>query len=176
MARHTRFPVRATGRRRQTDWGFGPDMLDQTVSSSAKLLGTTSLTVSEGQTIVRIRGILSLVLQTAASAGDGFLGAAGIALVNSDAFAAGIGSIPGPQSDANWDNWMWHSFFDVRVNTSTITDGVNAFGAQQRIVIDSKAMRKWDPAETLVLMCEFTESGAASVNVNCDSRLLLKAW
>ena len=170
--RHTRFPVRT---RRLTDWGFGPDMLNQTISSSTKVLGTTSLTVAEQQTIVRIRGHLHLLLLTADAAGVGFLGAAGIALVNSDAFAQGVNSIPGPQSDANWDSWLWHSFWDVRSVTGTIADGANAAGISQRIEIDSKAMRRWEPAQTLIFMVEGTETTSAAVRLNMDSRMLLKS-
>ncbi len=175
VARRGRFQGQQTRVRRLTDWGFGVDMLNASLTASGKLLGTTSLTVGAMQTIVRIRGLISLGIEAAGAISQGFAGAAGIALVNSDAFAAGTGSIPGPQSDANWDNWMWHSYFDVRTITATIADGVNAQAVHQRIEIDSKAMRKWDPAETLVLMVEATETGVSSLRVNCDTRILLKA-
>ncbi len=175
MARPRQFAARSFRTKRLTDWGFGVDMLAQNLTSSAKLLGTTSLTIAEQATLVRIRGLIHFLLVSAGSVGDGFLGAAGIALVNSDAFAQGINSIPGPQSDANWDSWIWHSFFDARAVTATITDGANAAGISQRIEIDSKAMRKWDPAETLVLMVEGTETGVANLQINCDTRLLLKS-
>ena len=174
MARHTGFPRRSSAKR-LTDWGFGVDVLTQSMSTSTKLIGTTSLTVGEQQTIVRIRGHLHLTLLTGAASGDGFIGAAGIALVNSDAFAQGINSIPGPLTDAHWNAWMWHSFWDVRVLTGTFSDGVNAGSVQQRLEIDTKAMRKWDPAETLVLMLEGVESGTAAMEFNGDSRILLKA-
>ena len=170
--RHTRFPVQRS--RRNTDWGFGVDMVNQTITTSTKIIGTTSLTIGEQATIVRIRGHIHLLI-AAAGSGEGYLGACGIALVNSDAFAQGINSIPGPQSDANWDNWMWHSFFDVRAVSATLADGVNAVAVSQRIDIDSRAMRKWDPAETLVLMVEGVENGTATLRINADSRILLKA-
>ena len=174
MARQRVGSVRQVRSRRNTDWAFGPDLVNQTISSSTKILGTTSLTVSEQQTIIRCRGLFTVSLDSA-TAGGGFLGAAGIALVNSDAFAQGINSIPGPFTDAHWDAWMWHSFFEVHGITATIADGVNAVSAMQRIEIDSKAMRKWDPAETLVFMAEGAEAGTAVARFNMDSRLLLKA-
>ncbi len=172
--RRAGFPNRVRTRR-NTDWSFGPDILVQTVSTSTKLLGTTSLTVTEQQTIVRIRGLFHVTLTAAAAADNGFAGAVGIALVNSDAFAQGINSIPGPVTDAHWDAWMFHSFFDVRSITATIADGVNAVAVEQRVPIDSKAMRKWDPAETLIIMAEFVETGTATARVNADMRMLLKA-
>ena len=175
VARRSRFVSLQRGKRRQTDWGFGPDMLQQSLGASAKLLGTTSLTVSEQQTIIRIRGILHISLLTSGTAGDSMLGAAGIALVNSDAFAVGATAIPGPQSDANWDAWMWHSFWNIQSMTATIADGTSAVSGSHRLEIDSRAMRKWDPAETLVFMLEWTRSGAPTARVNMDCRMLLKA-
>ncbi len=124
---------------------------------------------------MRIRGLFHVIQVLGAGNGDGFLGAVGIALVNSDAFAAGVASVPGPQSDANWDAWMWHSYFDTRVITATLADGVNGPAASQRIEIDSKAMRKWDLSETLVMVIEGTEQGTAQIKFNADTRILLKA-
>ena len=176
MTAARRVPFRGQSRsRRNTDWGFGVDMVNQIITTSTKILGTTSLTIGEQATLVRMRGHLHLICEVSGGVDNGFNGAAGIALVNSDAFAQGINSIPGPQTDSNWDSWIWHSFFDVRTITATIADGVNAGVAHQRIEIDSKAMRKWDPAETLVLMVEAVENGTATLRINCDSRLLLKA-
>ncbi len=176
MARHTGFRGRTPARtRRNTDWGFGPDILETQLSATGKALGTTSLVVTEQQTIVRIRGLIHVTLITAAAASDGFVGAAGVALVNSDAFGVGITAIPGPLTDAHWDRWMWHSFWDVRAITATIADGVNAASVSQRITIDSKSMRKWDVAETLVLMVEGIESGTSVVEFNGEMRMLLKA-
>ncbi len=175
MALRHRGQFRTAGKKRLTDWAFGVDILNQTIDASEKILGTTSLTTAEQQTIVRVHGVLHVTLITASVAGAGFLGAAGIALVNTDAFGQGINSIPGPLTDAHWDSWLWHSFWDVRALTGTIGDGANSGAAHQRIAIDSKAMRRWDPAETLVIMVEGVEVGAASATLNCDTRILVKA-
>ena len=176
MARPRSGFVNRVRTRRQTDWGFGVDVLDQSVSTSSKILGTTSLTVTEQQTIVRIRGLVHCyALAPGGTVGDGMLGAMGIALVNSDAFAAGVASVPGPLTDAHWDAWMWHSWFDLRALSTTLADGANADTCHQRVVIDSKAMRKWDPAETLVLVLEHVRSGTMTMEYNGDSRILLKA-
>ncbi len=175
MARPRSQFIRTIRSRRNTDWGFGVDFLDVQASATIKVLSTTSLTIAEQATIVRIRGMFHVFLEAAAAAGDGFLGAMGIALVNSDAFAAGVASVPGPLTDAHWDSWIWHSFFDVRALTTTLADGVNAQAASVRLPVDSKAMRKWDPAETLVGMFEVVESGTAIITVSGDTRILLKA-
>ena len=85
-------------------------------------------------------------LLTAAAAGDGFFGAVGIGIVTNQAFVAGVTSMPEPFDEVNWDGWMWHFFFDIRSVTATIGDGVNAASVSQLLTIDSKAMRKLEPA------------------------------
>ena len=173
MARRTQFPIR--GRTRKlTDWAFGPDANEVALSASSKILLTTAFAVTQPSTLVRIRGYFDFCMLSTSALGDGMMGALGIALVSDDAFAAGITAIPGPQSDANWDGWIFHSFWGVRSVTGTIADGANAVGAYYRMIVDSKAMRKWDPANTLVGVVEGVESGAMSVEVNGETRLLLK--
>ena len=160
--------------RRTTDWGFGPDLIDQALSASGKILGTTALTIGIQATVVRLRGVFDVFLTSAASIGDGFIGAVGVCLVNSDAFAAGVGSVPGPLTDSNWDAWFYHRFFSLHALTATLADGVNGVAAHERFQIDSKAMRKWDPAETLTMVVDVVERGAAAMRINSDTRLLLK--
>ena len=168
---------RSRGTRRNTSWGFGPDSTEQTMSSSAKILGSTGITTTVPSTIIRIRGYQSLTVLSTSAGGDGMLGASGIGLVTADAFAIGITAIPGPQTDSQWEGWMWHRFWDVRTNTATLADGVNSVGANKSFEIDSKAMRKWDSAsQVLVMVHEGTESGAMSVEVNADTRILIKPF
>jgi len=84
------------------------------------------------------------------------VGALGIAIVNSDAFAAGAVSIPGPVSDSDWGGWfVWRSFaghYEFHDASATL------LGSWQ-IEIDSKAMRKIGPNETLVVMVEAQTAG-----------------
>ena len=161
--------------RRATDWGFGIDFADQSITGSSKVLSTTSLGIATPFTLIRMRGSFHMYLVgTAGALGDGFNGAVGIGLVSNEAFGVGITAIPGPQSDANWDGWIWQSFFDIRQITATLSDGANAAAASVRLEVDSKAMRKWDPGMTLVGVCEVVESGSQNMDVQADSRVLLK--
>ena len=82
--------------------------------------------------------------------------------------------MPTPFTEADWDGWLWHEFFDVRALTATIADGVNAFSAVSRVVIDSKAMRKgWDDKVTLVGVTEVVEGGTASMELHGNTRCLV---
>ncbi len=112
-------------------------------------------------------------LTAAASVGDGFRGASGIYLMTEDAFTVGVTAFLDPLLDANSDMWLWHSFFDVRAITATITDGVNAVGAVVTQEIDSKAMRKgFDPERVMVGVTGVIETGVASMQVFADTRQL----
>ena len=118
---------------------------------------------------------MHVVLLTAAAAGDGFFGATGIYMMTEDAFAIGGTAALDPIDDANSDMWIWHSFWDVRAITTTISDGVNAVAASQRIVIDSKAMRKgFDPERVMVMITQVIESGTATAEMNAETRQLFK--
>ena len=173
MARVLRGQPRVQRSKRLVAWGFGPDILNQLVTASTKLLGSTSIVlVSPPATLVRVRGYVHLGLETTSAVSSGFAGAVGLALVNDDAFSQGINSLPGPFSDPNY-SWIWHSFFDVRSLTATHADAVNAPGMDQRLDLDSKAMRKWNGTQTLILMLEASETGASNLRVNADSRILI---
>ncbi len=110
-------------------------------------------------TIVRIRGMLSIELQTYAADLD-IAGAVGMGIVSAEAFAAGVASVPEPFTDADWGGWMmWRSFahrFEFVSNTGSF------FPAEWTMEIDSKAMRKVDNNEVLIIVAE-SQSGAIAV-------------
>jgi len=161
------------GPRSVRDWGVGPTARNVGIAGDGKAIWTNGVTPNANFTILRTHGIVSVVLTAAASAGDGFLGAHGIFMATEDSFAIGVTAMLDPFNDANSDMWFWHSFFDVRAITATLSDGVNAVTAVSRIVIDSKAMRKgFDPERVLVGVTSVVESGVAVCEVNADTRML----
>ena len=161
---------------RVTSWGFGPNAVNTAISASSSVLWTNGVTlVAEAKaTIVRARGEIALFLTAATSAADGFTGAVGLCMVTNEAFAAGAGSIPGPQSDIDWDGWMWHSVFHLFSPLVALAPSAGDMLGSVRIPIDSKAMRIQEDNETLVGVVEVTELGAAALEFAADSRLLYK--
>jgi len=112
---------------------------------------------------------------SASSASDGFHVGFGIGLVSTQAFDAGIVSLPSPLTESFWPGWLYHNFFDLRMISATEGDGVNAVAGVVRIDVDSKAMRKWGANETVVAVMEQVEIGASAVaSVFFDSRVLVK--
>jgi len=176
MARQRGFPHRSLSRsRRLTTWALGPNAVNTAFSASGQALMTgISLASQEAATIVRVRGTASFLLQSAAATAHGFAGAIGFGIVTSEAFAAGIASVPSPVADADWDGWNYHQFFDVRAITATIADGVNAVSVYVRHAIDVKAMRKISSDDVYVGVIDVVEVGTATMVVNVDTRLLLK--
>ena len=174
MARSSqRFPARS---RRTTIWNQGPGQQTvDVVSSSTTLVLGLGQTAFGGTTIIRIRGNFAATLQTAGAAGDGFHMGLGIGISTADAFSVGgVTSLPNPLDDIGWGGWMYHRILDVHTATSSITDGVNAVCSVVQVEVDTKAMRKMLPNETIWASLQLVEDGAASVGVFFDSRMLVK--
>ena len=166
---HTRgFSQGRTRSRRQTGWEEGPGTLTVHTpsSSSALILGNGQEALVDGQTIIRLRGYVELVLETAAAAGDGFTGAFGIGIASAPAFAVGITAVPTPITELEWEGWMWHQIFSVHSGVSS----------RDRVAfeIDSKAMRKIGTDEVIYAAWEGTESGTVTSSIALGTRMLVK--
>ena len=159
--------------RRTKKWGNGPDSVQQAIAGTSDLLWSSGIILNNTPqaTLMRIRGTLHLMGTLATSAGDGFSGASGIALVTGDAFAIGATAIPNPLTQADWDGWIWHSFWDVFNPLASSTAFVSSF--TQVLQIDSKAMRKWSENFTLVGMSRMDEVGTATMTHSADTRVLV---
>ncbi len=148
----------SAGRKRLSEWIGPADQAYVAVASAgATLIGFASF--EEPTTIVRTRGAISVIPQTSAADVD-IVGAFGIGVVSTEAFTAGIASVPEPFSDADWGGWyVWRSFssrFEFLDATGTILPAFN-------FEVDSKAMRKVASNETLVMVAE-AQVGAYSIS------------
>ena len=165
------------GPRRVTEWAEGVQEVDGAITASVKQLWSAAVAVTAtGVTIVRTRGYVRAHLNSADAVGAGFAGAFGIGLAQTDALAIGVTALPGPVSDLEWEGWLWHQFFDIRAVTATIADGVNAASASQFFEIDSKAMRKFEDGVQLFGITEATEDTNATMEVQADTRMLIKPF
>ena len=98
-------------------------------------------------------------------------GAVGIGKISAPAFAAGITAVPTPITESRWNGWLWHSFFSVHDQDISLAPGP---GFHQRIMIDSKAMRKFDSEEVLFAVAEVTEIGSLTIAMYLDTRMLIQ--
>ena len=178
--------TRARSSRRKVSWTLGPqtgvDGASQGISASSSVIATGGAAViEEGITLVRTRGDLNLFLTSATTAGDGFHGAFGIAVVTDQAFTAGILSVPTPITEESWNGWLYHRYFSLfaggtiaAATAAQQADQVNGTSAALHIEVDSKAMRKLNVDQTLYAVIEVVELGAAGMDWAFNSRMLMK--
>ena len=160
-----------SGPKRQTQW-IGPAVQSYVVLASGnKLIVSSFDSAASGlvrPTVIRTRGQVS-VRPAAGVFGDIEVhGAYGVCIVNTDAFAAGVASIPGPVTDADWSGFfVWRPFtFALEAGDAT---GVTRISFEQEV--DSKAMRKIGQNETLVQVCE---SQLGALRISMQLRFLFK--
>ncbi len=73
-------------------------------------LRSTPNQIAVGGTIVRTRGLLNVYSDAIAVQEQPF-GAAGIAVVDGEAFDAGIASLPTPYTEGDDKDWLWHTYW-----------------------------------------------------------------
>ncbi len=158
--------VLRSGPRRLTEWSGVVDQAYITVAAGTKVL-IQSISFAEQATIIRNRGQFS-VKSTQSAADAEIVGAVGFGIVSAEAFAAGVASIPGPLSQAEWGGWMvWRAFHTA----FEFVSGVGVLLASKEWEIDSKAMRKVGANEVLVTIAE---SQAVAFEISVLSRTLIK--
>jgi len=101
------------------------------------------------------------------SPGDGFTGAFGMGIVQSDAFAAG--ALPDPIGDMGWPGWMVHQIFSLH---GPVVSGTDLAQTTLRFEIDSKAKRIMKASETFFGVYETTEIGTAAMTCFANTRVL----
>ena len=173
MARRRQsFGFQGRGSRRLTEWVISsfPATVTNIPASSKVLLSSVAaaqLTALAPATIVRTRGVLMVSTdQTAAL--EFQLGSFGLGFVNEVARALGVTALPGPSTDALWDGWFVHQYFQQK------HDVAETGPAYAQYVIDSKAMRKFEGDEGLVFMVENTHA-TQGFEVALGLRILMKA-
>ena len=164
------------GHKRAVAWSLGPEGTSSFSSSGSVVVPTGTQALLNDTTIVRVRGVLTIFLQSASAALDGFVGAFGLAIANENAFNAGIASMNILITDANWNGWLYHTFYQLKAAIGPIADNEPSYPGNQsvRIEVDSKAMRKIKLGDVLYGAYEHTETGTAVLGARFDSRILFK--
>jgi len=160
--------------RRRSSWEAGPGgtaALGLTGAATTSFIGSAVSPTTPGVTAVRLRGQIDFMLTLATAAGDGFQGAVGIGIATEAAVMAGIASVPTPITEQGDENWLWWHVFSVH-NPVVSSSGITRSGFQ-RVVVDSKAMRKLDDGMSLYWAIELVETGTATMTVRADSRVLI---
>ena len=149
--------------RRATDWGAAAEPVETAVAGNTKVLlqrltaATILQEIGVPATVVRTRGQLYGRILESVVADTESWGAMGMAIVTEQAAVAGAASLPGPLTESFWDGWFVYVFISVGLRFDDATGVVTP--TQVRVDFDSKAMRKIEDNESLVVMFE---TGAAS--------------
>jgi len=176
------FPGRQTTRR-ASSWEEGPGQVgaQTTISSSiASITSSIVLALTDGLTVVRIRGRFHAWLKTAANAAEGFSGAFGIGITTAAALAAGAGSVPTPITEQAWEGWLYWTPIQLIAPIGPLTaaqttaSGMIGQLGTQIMEVDTKAMRKIGEDMAIYAAIEVTEVGTASMDYRFDSRMLVK--
>jgi len=130
------------------------------------LLGFFFLQTGFEETVVRIRGLLS-VTSDQAGVSESQYGALGFIRVTDVARGIGASAIPGPLTDSDDDGWLLWQGVAQR--------GSQSFGTTEPYILDSKAQRIVREGQELAVMYEtgdatFTEGQIISLNLRALAR------
>ena len=158
------------GPRRPVDWSASASLTAYTtIAASTVQLLETFVPIVGGETVVRTRGMVSIGSDQD-GANETQAGAFGICVVTAQAAALGITAIPDPITDGAWGGWFVHQYFANRFRflDSTGTGWITT----QQFEIDSKAMRKVDEEERVVVVV--TNAAAQGMVIWNSERFLTK--
>ncbi len=166
MARRTRV-AHPRGARRKSLWlQFAPSRA--TLSAAGGTLFATlnaAALALEPFTIVRTRFMLYMQSDQSAAVEDQVAGF-GIAVVTSQAAAAGVGSIPTPITDLGSSQFFVHTLLAAGQRTAADKSGIV-------MQVDSKAMRKVENQDDVAIVGEFSADGAG-LQLTVGGRILIK--
>ncbi len=156
--------------RMRKQWS-GSQFGEVTLSTTNTSLGLAVISEpAEEATILRLIGE-ALVVGTPDGTGDDTVVGLGIAVVNENALTVGTTALPGPISDPEHD-WLWHAYIPLASSVSTAGSDV-AITLNKRVPIQSRAMRKVRPDESLVMMGQLSLGDFATVLVSGGVRALI---
>ncbi len=136
----------------------------QDVGGSSTFVGPGLLSFAVPGTILRIRGMLRVIFAASGlTAIDAATVAFGLGLFATDAVTLGATAMPDPNAEPEFP-WLWYGTALMR---SASTDH-GAPGASTLFEIDSKAMRKFKPGESLTMVGQYVNT-AGNPTLHIDS-------
>ena len=151
------------GVRRTKQWGVIPGLSNAFTDTASQGGGAISFT--EATTVLRMLGSYIVVPINAPVVGESGTLAVGIAVISSDAFAAGGAALPDPigEPEYPWLYWGSHQFF-----YSSVSLDPSSAGATLRHRFDIRSMRKIKPRESLAMVVEYAR-GTGSVDLQFEA-------
>ena len=142
-------------------WNAIPGLRTE-VSTVATFTGGR-LTFAIPATILRVRGAVSLQFDETVQAGDVGAAVFGLAVVSEDAAVAE--AVPDPGQEPEFP-WLWWSTIELEAIVAGSNWTAFPLGPTADILrVDSKAMRKVKPGESLIWICQITVATGAPVMI-----------
>ena len=168
-------PVRtpARGPRRVPEWGGVLVRSRLLALSTSQSLGAVTIGAAFTQkaTLVRIRGMANVQLDPSAIA-DTMIVGLGILIVRTTAFIAGAASMPSPLDDIE-SAFLYHKIFTLGPSLTAGEVG-EELNSNLNVEIDSKAMRKVGPDDTLGIIWDGIQlAGTPTADCVCAIRNLV---
>ena len=168
---HRRFARVVKGPKRLTSWfQFQNNSATMTVTGGTVLFSLNAAALAlRPFTVVRSHFEVMLSSDQAAAIETQFA-AFGIAVVSDQASGAGVTALPTPFTDMASDLWFVHR--NLMADESNLTDRTRS---SSKFSIDSKAMRKVDIGQDIVVVGEFSSgAGGGGVVLVVAGRMLVK--
>ena len=134
---------------------------DVSLSTDTTIIsGFTSF--SDSLTILRTRGYVQALLDATKQVGDGIVLTFGLGIVSTDAATLGATAVPDPGSDFDYP-WLWWGEMTL---SAEATLGADTWGPHaQRLEVDSKAMRRVTPKQSILWVCQSSAATGAPVTL-----------
>ncbi len=147
------------GRRSDKAWLGMPGSVVQSSAVGTKIFAGSLAFTSPG-TILRTRGVIKATFDETAQIGDTMFTSFGLGIVSTDAATVGASAMPDPGDEADYP-WLWYGQILLRSNVAA---GPTAYGpAAEKLEVDSKAMRRFKPGQSLVLVMEHAQVSGAPI-------------
>ncbi len=143
---------------REKRWEVIPSIVLAGSSTPQTLLGG-SIAFTEARTIVRCRASIATSID-GPTISDQCRFIIGLGIVSTDAFAVGSTAMSDPNGDADYP-WLWWYQSQLQSQVNVANDA--ALSAAERITVDSKAMRKVKPWQSLVWVVAYEQTNASPV-------------
>ena len=167
--RHRR---QVSGPRRLTSWfTIAPQSVASLGTSTALLVAILSLPALAKRPFTIIRTYLEILLSSDQQiASESQQCAVGMAVVSDQAVAVGVTAVPIPSSDADSDLFYLHQWM---FNEFVFASGVGIQQVGQRFTIDSKAVRKVNDDQDIIVVFEVLAT-SDGVSLSFGGRFLVK--
>jgi len=173
MPPRTRF-IRGVGRgaKRHSTWLEIVPTFTAFTATGGTILNSLNTDEEQKRPFTIVRTYLEVLIKTdQLVAVEIQIGAIGLAVVSDQAEQTGVAAVPTPVSNADSDLWFVHQWL---LNAFDFGDATGFQGSDGRLYsIDSKAMRKVNDNENVVLVGEFSSVGAG-FTLMVAGRMLIK--